>query len=721
MSKDDKDNQFSEEFDSQDDQENIGHDQESVNNNSEQADDQLNELLNIFSDHFVDDNQGDDSSANYELNEVAYSPKAVEPFNPILNHADIIAKVAESKNIGTVHLLLSSLENSSSELKQLLNKFDINATMVRQFIGIRSGKTVSAEIRRLPLSVSASLALKEAISYSRAIDNAVNYQPAAFVLLGLLSFSDSIASALFRQKAIDRDLLSESILSYVLNDGSSFNQTQDSHFSDSYDSADWRSRQSEISPSDRLINLSRASFEGFGWDNDFLQKRYFRNNQPTRRQSSGSKNRLITPQVSSFLLRYCRDLTKEAAAGKLDPMIGRQAELNRLITIIGRRRKNNPILIGEAGVGKTAIVEGLAQRIIKGQTPDFVGGRILLEVDLASLVAGTKYRGEFEERIKRLIAEIERNDNLIVFIDEIHLLVGAGDAEGSMDAANILKPALSRGRFRLIGATTNDEYRKRIEKDTALTRRLQEIQVGEPSLNETKQIIAGLLPKYQDFHKVAISDDVIDEVVRTSNRYVSGRYQPDKAIDVLDETAVRVRIINNQLLESPNKKIAVLKKNKIELNKLMERAVASQDYEKAALCKMNIKKIEQQINCLEKKITNKPLVKVTVSDVDATVSQMTGIPINKLQKSDAIKLTNLENKLSSRIIGQDKAIATVAKAIRRARSGISSDRRPTGSFIFLGPTGVGKTELARVLADEVFQSIDHHHHSRHNQPALQPI
>lgn len=397
---------------------------------------------------------------------------------------------------------------------------------------------------------------------------------------------------------------------------------------------------------------------------------------------------------------YGTDLTARAKAGELDPVIGRDEQEDRLVTILSRRTKNNPVLIGEPGVGKTAIVEGLAQRIASEDVPEHLLDKRIIQLDLASMIAGTKYRGEFEERLKKVISELQEQKNIIVFIDELHLLVGAGAAEGALDAANMLKPALARGEVRLIGATTLEEYRKHIEKDTALERRLQSIVVPEPKLKDTIAILKGLRTYYEKHHGVSISDEVIEDAVYMADRYVSERFMPDKAIDVIDEAAAKVRVKTGH---KPSKVRDYVKQLK-NLNEKMEEAVTAEDYERAALYKTRISQLSQRLDESRAEYEKKTPVVLTDDDIAQAIAHMTGIPVKRVQKSEAKLLRNLENHLEKSLIGQREAVEKVARAIRRSRSGVASSKRPIGSFVFLGPTGVGKTELARVLAREVFGS-----------------
>lgn len=405
-------------------------------------------------------------------------------------------------------------------------------------------------------------------------------------------------------------------------------------------------------------------------------------------------------QKQPALNRFGSDLTLLAAQGKLDPVIGRDEQISRMITILSRRTKNNPILIGEPGVGKTAIVEGLAARIAGDDVPEHLLEKRIILLDMAGMIAGTKYRGEFEERLKKVMDEIKNDPNVIIFIDEMHVLVGAGSAEGSMDAANMLKPALARGAVRLIGATTLDEYRKHIEKDAALERRLQPVMVPEPSFTDTVAIVKGLRKHYETFHGVTMSDEVIDNAVYMADRYVSERHMPDKALDVIDEAAALLRVKQGH---KPSKTREINKEIR-QLEEKMDESVAAEDYERAALYKMRMSRLKELVEELQVKHAVKHVTALTDDIVAEAVATMTGVPVRQLKRSEMSLLKKLESHLAKHVIGQTEAISQVAKAIRRSRSGISSAKRPIGSFIFMGPTGVGKTELARVLAKEVFGS-----------------
>ncbi len=402
-----------------------------------------------------------------------------------------------------------------------------------------------------------------------------------------------------------------------------------------------------------------------------------------------------------WLSRYGQDLTQLAKDGKLDTVIGRDKEIERTITVLCRRTKSNPVLIGEAGVGKTAIVEGLAARIVKNDVPSILIGRKLYQVDLSSLVAGTKFRGEFEERIKGVIDEAISNPQIILFIDELHLLSGAGSgSDGTMDAANILKPALARGQIKLIGATTLDEYRKNIEKDKALARRFQTVMVEEPSDMITLRILKGIKGHYEKHHKVEIPDKILETAINMSNRYINDRFMPDKVIDVIDEAAAIAKVSEDKKGGGKYKKLKIEQK---DLEEKITAAAEAEDFEKAALYKTRLAQLGKEIKKLEKAgVNDEKQPKLTESDLAKAISLKTGIPVTKVHGSEMEMLLKLEDHIDKAIIGQDEAVHAVAKAIRRGRSGIASSTRPIGSFLFMGPTGVGKTELARVIAREVF-------------------
>jgi len=426
------------------------------------------------------------------------------------------------------------------------------------------------------------------------------------------------------------------------------------------------------------------------------------------RQLSGSKNQgdesnteSIGKSKTQTLDQYGRDLTKMASEDRLDPVIGREKEIQRVIQILSRRTKNNPCLIGEAGVGKTAVAEGLAQKIFEGNIPEILKEKRIVSLDLSSMVAGSKYRGEFEERLKKVIEELREAKNVILFIDEIHTLVGAGAAEGSIDASNILKPALARGELQAIGATTTDEYKKHIEKDAALERRFQSILVEEPSQEDAIKILEGLRDRYEAHHRVKITDEAIVSAVELSHRYISDRYLPDKAIDLLDEAGSKIRL--ETVTAPPDLKILHEKLEKIEKEK--EEAVSIQDFERAAKLRDQESEIQKELKEKESQWKSRSTKKEAVlaeEDIATVVSNWTGIPVNKLQEEETERLLNMEEILHQRVIGQDEAVKSVSRAIRRARVGLKDPQKPIGSFIFLGPTGVGKTELSKALAEVMF-------------------
>ncbi|WP_243525425.1 ATP-dependent protease ATP-binding subunit ClpC [Bacillus pseudomycoides] len=424
-------------------------------------------------------------------------------------------------------------------------------------------------------------------------------------------------------------------------------------------------------------------------------------NEATSGHQGGASANANTPTLDSL----ARDLTVVAREGRLDPVIGRSKEIQRVIEVLSRRTKNNPVLIGEPGVGKTAIAEGLAQQIVNNEVPETLRDKRVMTLDMGTVVAGTKYRGEFEDRLKKVMDEIRQAGNIILFIDELHTLIGAGGAEGAIDASNILKPSLARGELQCIGATTLDEYRKYIEKDAALERRFQPIHVDEPSLEESIQILKGLRDRYEAHHRVSITDDAIDASVKLSDRYITDRFLPDKAIDLIDEAASKVRL--RSYTTPPNLKELEVKLE--EIRKEKDAAVQSQEFEKAASLRDMEQRLREKLEDTKrqwKEQQGKENSEVTVEDIANVVSTWTRIPVSKLAQTETNKLLNLESILHDRVIGQDEAVVAVAKAVRRARAGLKDPKRPIGSFIFLGPTGVGKTELARALAESMFGDED---------------
>jgi ATP-dependent Clp protease ATP-binding subunit ClpC len=555
-----------------------------------------------------------------------------------IRHADAISRSFGSAYIGTEHLLLGVLAQDSSIGYKILEEAGVTLDRARLALNL-TPKTLVINYGGKGLSETAKLTLRMAYEFSQEFSQ--EYCGTEHILYSILSQKNARATILLKDMNIDVEKL--------------------------------------LSELEQFLN--RQQYEG--------------NSDSSTRKRSKNKRK-------TALDFFGTDLTAEARSKKLDPVVGRENEIRRVITILNRRTKNNPVLIGEPGVGKTAIVEGLAQRIISDDVPDSLVDKRIVMLDLAGMIAGTKYRGEFEERLKKVMTELENDNKTIVFIDELHLIVGAGAAEGAMDAGNILKPALARGKIQLIGATTTAEYTKHIEKDAALERRFQPIQVPETSPTETVAILKGLKKHYEEFHGVSIDDDVIEDTVMLAKRYINDRFLPDKAIDLIDETSAHIRIDKGRTSPEERK----LKKELKLVNGRIEDAVDNEDYERAAEYKQRASQINQQLVELEKANKNTRTLKVTSEDVAAVVSRITGVPVSKVIKSEAKYLLNLENTISKHVIGQEEAVNAVSRAIRRNRVGIASEKRPIGSFIFLGPTGVGKTELARVLSREFFGSED---------------
>jgi len=556
-----------------------------------------------------------------------------------LQHADAISRGYGSAYIGTEHLLLGVLSQESSVGAKILA--DAGVTLNRAELALNltpRALVVSTGMRSL--SETAKLTLK--MSWEIAQEFHQDYLGTEHMLYSILTQKNARATVLLRDMNVDIQGLIDELEEYF--------ERQSNSAADDYS---------------------------------------FQTAEPKKRTGKGGA-----------LEAFGTDLTAKASRSELDPVIGRDKEEERLVTILSRRTKNNPVLIGEPGVGKTAIVEGLAQRIVREDVPDNLLDKRVIQLDLAAMIAGTKYRGEFEERLKKVVDELRQQKNVIVFIDELHLLVGAGAAEGALDAANMLKPALARGELRMIGATTLDEYRKHIEKDSALERRFQPIIVKEPNLKDTIAIIKGLRRYYEKHHSVNMSDEVLEGAVYMADRYIKERFMPDKAIDVIDEAAALVRVKSN-LKPSKVRDYARQLKN---LNEKMEEAVENEDYERAALYKTRISQLNTKLEETKQQLEKTSPIHLTDDDVARAIAVMTGIPVERLQRSEAKLLRNLEKHLGKFIIGQDEAVEKVARAIRRSRSGVASGKRPIGSFVFLGPTGVGKTELARVLAREVFGS-----------------
>ena len=576
----------------------------------------------------------------------------VDEFNEIMSHlsenarfalqkADLFSKRYNQGYMGTEHLLMGIMAQDTSTGAKLLQEQGIDIDQLERAQGKVAVDVPAAPMAMMSLSEATVLTLRMSLNYAR--ENGLDIVGTEHIIYAMIRQPNSRAAVLLNQLDVNTDELAENIESLV----------------------EQQASEAKVEAQKRKAG-KRGSYR--------------------------------------WLSKFGTDLTQMAKDGKLDTVIGREQEIERAITVLCRRTKSNPVLIGEAGVGKTAIVEGLALRVAKNDVPGKLIGKKIFQVDLSSVVAGTKFRGEFEERIKGIIDEAVNDDSVILFIDELHLLAGAGSAEGSMDAANILKPALARNSMRLIGATTLDEYRKNIEKDKALARRFQTVMVNEPSPTITLRILKGIKKHYENYHQVVLSDEILEEAITLSQRYISDRFMPDKVIDVIDEASAIARVSLDK------KGGGEYKKCKIELADLenkIEAAAEKEDYEKAAMYKTRAAQVEEEIKKLEK--ANKDVDKapaVTSEDLATAISLKTGIPVSRVHGSEQEILVNLEKHLSKEIIGQDEAIKAVSKAIRRGRSGISDPRRPIGSFIFMGPTGVGKTELAKTIAREVFGGDD---------------
>lgn len=553
-----------------------------------------------------------------------------------LKHADAIARSFGSAYVGTEHLLLGVLAQDGSMGAKILADAGVTLERARLVLNL-TPKTLVINLGGKGLSETAKLTLKMAQDVAQ--DYAQDYTGTEHILYSILTQKNARATRLLIDMNIDVE---------------------------------------------RLVNGLEQ----------FLSKQQYDDGAATGERRRGKKGR------KTALDFFGTDLTALARDNQLDPVVGREPQIRRVITILNRRTKNNPVLIGEPGVGKTAIVEGLAQRIVAEEVPDSLLDKRIVMLDLAGMIAGTKYRGEFEERLKKVMSELEQDKRTIIFIDELHLIVGAGAAEGAMDAGNILKPSLARGKIQLIGATTTAEYTKHVEKDAALERRFQPVQVPETNVAETIAILKGLRKHYEEFHGVKVSDDVVEDTVNFAKRYITDRFMPDKAIDLLDETAAHLKIDKGRT--SPE--VRKLKKEQKLINSRIEDAVDAEDYEKAAKHKQRASQIAAELKQLHADgKTAKPIV-MHSEDVADVVARITGVPVNRVIRAEAKYLVNLEKNISKHLIGQDEAVSAVSKAIRRNRSGIGAAGRPIGSFIFLGPTGVGKTELARVLAREFFGS-----------------
>lgn len=576
----------------------------------------------------------------------------MDEFSEIMNHlsenarfalqkADYYSKRYNQGYMSTEHLLMGVLAQDTSTGATILRDHDVNLNELEKAQGKEAVDVPASPMAMMSLSEAAVLTLRMALNFAR--ENGLDVVGTEHIVHSLVRQPNSRAALLLEKLGVDLDEIAKNIEDVVEQEA------------------------------------DEAKIE-------------------EQKRKAGKK------AGYRYLTKYGTDLTDVARQGKLDTVIGREKEIERAVTVLCRRTKSNPVLIGEAGVGKTAIVEGLAMRVVKNDVPEKLIGKRIFQIDLSSVVAGTKFRGEFEERIKGIIDEAVEDDSVILFIDELHLLNGAGSSEGSMDAANILKPALARNSLKLIGATTLDEYRRFIEKDKALARRFQTVMVDEPSKTVTLRILKGIKKHYEQHHSVTISDEILDEAIVLSTRYISDRFMPDKVIDVIDEASAVARV------ELDKKGGSEYKKTKIELNDLqrrIEEAADAEKYEEAATMKTRAAQLEERLAELEKQ--NKDLDKVpavTSDNLATAISLKTGIPVSRVHGSEQELLLHLEDHLKKEIIGQDEAISAVSKAIRRGRSGIADENRPIGSFVFMGPTGVGKTELAKILAREVFGGDD---------------
>lgn len=580
--------------------------------------------------------------------------------------------------IGTEHLLMAIVKLSQGIAVTVLERLGLNMLKLQEDI---DAIMIPSQETQVFGSIPYTPRVKKILSFASKEAKRLNhdYVGTEHLLLGILGEGEGLAAQILDTAGIDIERARQEIIAEI--EPNKFGEIESDKFGE-------MEAESNASEEDEFSDDDDSS------DNDSMES-----DSSDIPQSQGRRRR------ESMLKTYGRDLTEYARTGKLDPVIGRSGEIERVIQILCRRTKNNPVLIGEAGVGKTAIAEGLAQEIVKGNVPEPLRKKLIYTLDLALMVAGTKYRGQFEERLKIVMNEIQRAKNVILFIDELHTIVGAGSAEGTMDASNILKPALSRGELQVIGATTLNEYRKNIEKDSALERRFQQVKVEEPSIEDTILILKGLLPKYEEHHNAHYTAESIEAAARLSSRYLTGRFLPDKAIDVMDEAGSKKRIISMTRPENFKKmeeEIQSLENQKTE-------AIRTQDYELAA--KLRDKGKAKQAT-LQDTITDwrskmeQTVNEVTADDVMSVISKWTGVPLQRMEEAETTKLLKMEEDLKSRVVGQDEAVSTISRALRRSRADLKDPRRPIGSFLFLGPTGIGKTYLARNLAEFMFGSAD---------------
>lgn len=572
----------------------------------------------------------------------------------VLKLAQYEAKHLKHAHVGTEHILLGLLHEGTNVAAKALSSIGIDLYTVRQRVHelVEKEDFDDLETEEIGYSPEAKTIMEYAVEQAQALGH--DYIGTEHILLGIIYDTESIACEILISLGADLDIIHDAILD--------------------------------------LLNEDTL--------NDMPKLNVFKENKAPKKDNNTKDNKQKNNSATPLLDKYGRDLNILAQEEKIDPVIGRNHEIERVIQILSRRTKNNPILIGEPGVGKTAVTEGLAQRLINGNIPKVLASKRIISLNMASLVAGTKYRGDFEDRLKKIIDEIIENKNIILFIDEMHTLIGAGAAEGSMDAANILKPALSRGEIQVIGATTLKEYKKYIEKDSALERRFQTIMVNEPSAEDAISILKGIRNKYEKFHCAKITDEAIKAAVKISQRYITDRFLPDKAIDLMDEAAAKVRL---KTVNIPTN-ISQLEQKIQDLKKAKEKAIDNQDYELAATIRDQEIQIKEELatakTAWEKQ--NNAQIAVTEEDIADVATLWTGIPVKRLVAKEADRLLHIEDILHKRVVGQNEGVNAVAKAIRRARAGLKDPKRPIGSFLFLGPTGVGKTELARSLAEAIF-------------------
>ena len=572
----------------------------------------------------------------------------------VLKLAQYEAKHLKHAHVGTEHILLGLLHEGTNVAAKALSSIGIDLYTVRQRVHelVEKEDFDDLETEEIGYSPEAKTIMEYAVEQAQALGH--DYIGTEHILLGIIYDTESIACEILVSLGADLDIIHDAILD--------------------------------------LLNEDTL--------NDMPKLNVFNENKAPKKDNNTKDNKQKNNSATPLLDKYGRDLNILAQEEKIDPVIGRNREIERVIQILSRRTKNNPILIGEPGVGKTAVTEGLAQRLINGNIPKVLASKRIISLNMASLVAGTKYRGDFEDRLKKIIDEIIENKNIILFIDEMHTLVGAGAAEGSMDAANILKPALSRGEIQVIGATTLKEYKKYIEKDSALERRFQTIMVNEPSAEDAISILKGIRNKYEEFHCAKITDEAIKAAVKISQRYITDRFLPDKAIDLMDEAAAKVRL---KTVNIPTN-ISQLEQKIQDLKKAKEKAIDNQDYELAATIRDQEIQIKEELATAKTawETQNNAQIAVTEEDIADVATLWTGIPVKRLVAKEADRLLHIEDIIHKRVVGQNEGVNAVAKAIRRARAGLKDPKRPIGSFLFLGPTGVGKTELARSLAEAIF-------------------